>query len=272
MAESLDCLLFAVHYLDQQMNLLADGIQKLHLTKKRNEANSLRLQQHVATLETTLKDARIQENLKVGRQKSIKLDIQKTEQKLYSVKTPRELDALNHQKAKLESDLSEVEDAILEIMEQIEETQDSLAKGKTELDEAIQVSQTFQKEMVDTEKDIKRRGGICLKRRHVLSQQLPQLHRDNYERILKSRGLAVAVIGAEQNCPCCSFEIPKSALATLSSGNGPVNCRECGVYLSWDFGNFGFQCASCGQNMHLADSARAMAMDEKISCQHCEGA
>jgi len=271
MSESLECLLMSVHYLDQRMAALAADLQRLALNRQENQKELKGLEARVQEIEARIKQSRLQENLLEGKRKSLALQDEKLKTKIYAVKTPRELDALNNQKAKLDSDVAEIEESLLEVMESLEGDQSTLEEVRARLGKVREEQEPFLNALADQEKSFKKQGGACLKRRAQLAEQLPVTNRDHYERVMKNRGKAVAAIGAEHNCPCCSFEIPKNSIATLSSGNGPVHCRECGIYLCWDFGNFGYQCSLCGQTLDLTDSARVMAQSGEVKCRHCEG-
>ena len=184
-----------------------DKLQRLGMQQKRHEGE-------VATVESRRKS---EEARKYGGQ----------------IRNEQQLEALNHELGSLRARKNELEDALLEIMEQIEELESLVATLKerhTEL--TAQVDQlTVARDHAAT--DIDAELITLTERRQAMAKDLPADVLDYYDELrAKKDGIGVAELRG-RTCAGCRLELTAIELEDVKadSQSGLARCEQCGRIL-----------------------------------------
>ena len=145
-----------------------------------------------------------------------------------SVTNPRELEAYQEERATLSDNQSEREDALLELMVQIEDAEESLE----------QASDLFERVNAEREAEIAdlQSGGQALSdqlpqlhdRRASLSAEYPPIALSVYESVRQLRGgQGAALVDRRGLCQGCRLVIPTNELQRVRAGQELVQCGSC---------------------------------------------
>jgi predicted nucleic acid-binding Zn-ribbon protein len=153
------------------------------------------------------------------------------EKKLFSgdIKNPKELSNLQHEVEVLKAKRNQMEEKALEIMEQVELGETSVAGTSRELEKVKAEWQRQQQALADSIERIKAAlADLKGKRQLLLGELSPQVV-ELYQGLRKERGTAVARV--EQGiCRGCRISLPITELQQARSGN-LVKCSSCGRIL-----------------------------------------
>jgi predicted nucleic acid-binding Zn-ribbon protein len=153
------------------------------------------------------------------------------EKKLFSgdIKNPKELSSLQHEVEVLKAKRNQMEEKALEIMEQVELDETSVAGTSRELEKVQAEWQRQQQALADSIARLKAvLADLKGKRQLILGELSPQVVK-LYEGLKKERGTAVARV--EQGiCRGCRISLPTTELQQARSGN-LVKCSSCGRIL-----------------------------------------
>lgn len=185
----------------------------------------------------------VQQKLDVGKEKRAELQhkqrsleaeiddlagkIKKGEDELYSgrIGNPKELSSLQHEVELLKTKRDGLETEDLELMEQVESVEASVAALKQEL---ALIAAEWQREQAQLQKDKVALGsGLndLNRKRQALAAEIASEAVTLYEHLRKNKGLAVARV--EQGiCHGCRISLPSSELQQARSGT-PVQCSSC---------------------------------------------
>lgn len=181
-----------------------------------------------------LAEARLSERM--GHRRDLELAIQQlrekiegVEQKLYegSVTNPRELAALDEERAMLQRQLGEQEEKLLEAMVQAEEAQAAREQAR-ELASRLEGERSALRQELQGQMETLEAELAALRReRSALTPQVPAQVLALYESLLKSRG-GHAVARVERNlCQGCRITLPETDLRRARSGQVIVQCNSC---------------------------------------------
>ena len=145
-----------------------------------------------------------------------------------SVTNPRELEAYQEERATLSDNQSEREDALLELMVQIEDAEESLE----------QAADIFERVNAEREAEIAdlQSGGQALSdqlpqlhdRRASLSAEYPPIALSVYESVRQLRGgQGAALVDRRGLCQGCRLVIPTNELQRVRAGQELVQCGSC---------------------------------------------
>ena len=153
------------------------------------------------------------------------------EKKLFSgdIKNPKELSSLQHEVEVLKAKRNQMEEKALEIMEQVELCETSVAGTGSELEKVKAEWQRQQQALSDSIERLKAvLADLKDKRQLLLGELSPQVV-ELYQGLRKERGTAVARV--EQGiCRGCRISLPTTELQQARSGN-LVKCSSCGRIL-----------------------------------------
>ena len=157
--------------------------------------------------------------------------VKAAEEQLYSgrIKNPKELASLQHEVELLKARRGQLENSALEIMSQVELTENNVADLSRELEKLeAEWQQQQQRLSVDIEVLRSKLSELEQKRR-LISAEIEPRATEVYERLRKSKGQAVARV--EQGiCRGCRISLPFSDLQQARSDN-LVPCSSCGRIL-----------------------------------------
>jgi len=149
------------------------------------------------------------------------------EEKLYGgrVGNPKELASLQHEVDSFKSKRTQLEDKVLEIMEQIEQAESSIASTTKEL-EALEADWQTQQQQLSSEMERLRLNVSDLNRkRKALSASIDPQAIVLYDELKKQKGTAVARV--EQGiCQGCHISLSAAQLQQVRTGN-LVQCSQC---------------------------------------------
>ncbi len=151
--------------------------------------------------------------------------------KLYSgqIKNPKELTNLQHEVDGLKARRDQLEDKTLEIMDQVESTEASVATKSSKL-KGLETEWHSQQQQLSTEMEqLKALASDLEHKRQLLSAKIDPQVIELYLKLQKQKGQAVAKV--EQGlCRGCRISLPTTKLRQARSGN-LVQCSSCGRIL-----------------------------------------
>jgi predicted nucleic acid-binding Zn-ribbon protein len=153
------------------------------------------------------------------------------EQQLYGGKitNPKELSSLLHEVTTMRARSDQLEDKTLEIIDQVESAEKSVAAATSQLKKLEDEWQRQQQQLDAEIEQHKTRLSDLNQKRQQLSQQINTPALTLYENIRQQKKQAVAKV--EQGiCRACRISLSASALQRARSGQ-PVQCSTCGRIL-----------------------------------------
>jgi len=153
------------------------------------------------------------------------------EEQLFSgrVKNPKELTNLQHEVETFKSHRDQLEEKALEIIDKVEQSEDSVAKIKSELAKLTAEWQRQQKQLNEEMESLKATLADLKGKRQRLVGEIDSEAFEFYQSLRKGKGIAVARV--EQGiCRGCRISLPTTDLQQARSGN-LVQCSSCGRIL-----------------------------------------
>lgn len=196
--------------------------ESLAVTRARNQ---------VATENQRLEELKKQQHSLEWDIDDITSKINPAEEKLYGgrVGNPKELASLQHEVEILKTKRSQLEDNVLEIMEQIELAESSVASNSNELTKLEAEWQNQQQQLSVKLDELKRAFADLQLKRQQLSASIEAQAIELYEKLRKQKGTAVAKV--EQGiCQGCRISLSAAQLQQVRSGN-LMQCSNCGRIL-----------------------------------------
>ena len=138
---------------------------------------------------------------------------QKYEGQLYQVKTNKEYSAVLLEIEEVKQEKSSIEEDILGLME----SQERIAAGI----------------LVERLRGVEAELTVVRSERVDLARQLQPRVLDDYDKILRHRGVAVAEVTKPNSCGGCRVTITPQRLQELRQQNALIHCESCGRYLYW---------------------------------------
>lgn len=163
----------------------------------------------------------------------VNLAIKKHQRQLFEVKTNKEYSAMLHEIASEKAKVSEYEEQILTIMEEIEAAAQAEALAKSELEkaqqEAARKKQELQQQAIIIESQLRETEA----ERQRLAALLPQELMAKYQRIAGGRnGLAVVPV-KDGTCGGCFANLPTKVTVEVHAMEEIITCEACGRILVW---------------------------------------
>jgi predicted nucleic acid-binding Zn-ribbon protein len=159
--------------------------------------------------------------------------INKFQGQLYQVKTNREYESLQHEIDALKEKSSQVEDAILELLEKMEKLSATVVEEESKLSEFRREADREKTELSTREEELSDRIAIKYDERKRLVVNLDDSLVARYDRIRERKaGLAVAAV---QNGACggCYRRIPPQEIQELKKMQRIIACEGCGRMIVW---------------------------------------
>lgn len=160
--------------------------------------------------------------------------ISATEEQLYSgkINNPKELSGLQHEVGTMKSKSDQLENKALEIIDQVEAAEASVAAATGDYQKLEKEWQRQQRQLTDEIEQLKTSLANLKQKRRQLAGQIDSPTIELYEKIRQQKKQAVAKV--EQGiCRACRISLSASALQRARSGQ-PVQCGTCGriLYIS----------------------------------------
>ena len=153
------------------------------------------------------------------------------EEKLYGgrISNPKELSSLQHEVEGLKSKRNQLEDKALEIMEQVEIAEASVANLNSELKRLEAEWQSQQQQLSNNMEELKGLRSDLKHKRQTLSADINSETIEFYDRLKKQKGTAVAKV--EQGlCRGCLISLSATQLQQARASS-LVQCSNCGRIL-----------------------------------------
>ena len=164
---------------------------------------------------------------------TVRTKLQQGREKMYggTITNVRELEGLSDEAALLEADLQKREEALLQLMEQLEGSATDLAEA--EQHHAFQTDQwnSDQEELTDRWQQLGEGLEDLESKRKETAAALPPTELKRYESLLTSKG-GVAVARVERGlCRGCLMTLPTHQMQKARMAREPVTCNSCGRLL-----------------------------------------
>lgn len=145
------------------------------------------------------------------------------------IKSPKELTNLQHEVEALKAKRDQLEEKALEIMDQVEQSEASIARISSELETLKAEWQRQQQQLSDEMEQVKAILSDLRQKWYLLSGEIEPQAVEFYQELRKEKGTAVARV--EQGiCRGCRISLPITELQRARSGN-LVQCSSCGRIL-----------------------------------------
>jgi len=153
------------------------------------------------------------------------------EETLFSgrIKNPKELTNLQHEVEALKAKRDQLEEKALEIIDQVEQSEASVARISSELETLKAEWQHQQQQLSDEVEQLKATLSDLRQKWQLLSAEIEPPTVEFYQELRKGKGTAVAKV--EQGiCRGCRISLPTTELQRARSGS-LVQCSSCGRIL-----------------------------------------
>ena len=153
------------------------------------------------------------------------------EETLFSgrIKNPKELTNLQHEVEALKAKRDQLEEKALEIIDQVEQSEASVARISSELETLKAEWQRQQQQLSDKVEQLKATLSDLRQKWQLLSAEIEPPTVEFYQELRKGKGTAVAKV--EQGiCRGCRISLPTTELQRARSGS-LVQCSSCGRIL-----------------------------------------
>jgi len=188
---------------------------KAQLESEQQRLEELKHQQHTAEWEIddiTTRIATAEESLFGGR-----------------IKNPKELASLQHEVETFKTRRDGLEEKALEVIDQVEQAEASLAEIKSRLEGLTADWQRQQKQLAEEQARLEAAIAELKQKRQLLSEQIEPQAVELYQALKKGKGRAVARV--EQGiCRGCRISLPTTDLQR-ARGSNLVQCSSCGRIL-----------------------------------------
>ncbi len=151
----------------------------------------------------------------------------KLQGQLMQLKTNKEYAAMQHEIATIKSDNSLIEDAILQILDRVEEATQAREAQKQKLAE---VQQSFDQEKQRIQKaidEIEGQIGELERDRKTYTPEIPKEFLDVYERILAARDGVAIVAVTNSSCGGCNQRMPPQVINQIMMKSELIICESC---------------------------------------------
>ncbi len=209
-----------IFHWEDELESIPEHIRSLE-SEYKNKTNSLK------ALEDGSKALQVKRNEKEVELETREVAIKKYQSQLNQVKTNKEYAALQEEIGRARADNSLIEEAILNLFDQIDAETKKIAKEREYLkEEEVRVGQ--EKARLDQEVSrIKQETEKLKSQRSELASGIDKGMLTKYERIVKNRnGLAVVYVAGDA-CQGCFRVLPPQVINEIKIGSGLVFCDNC---------------------------------------------
>jgi predicted nucleic acid-binding Zn-ribbon protein len=189
--------------------------------------------QTVEAAKTRLEAARKSQRTKEKDLEDNRVKRQKYEGQLYQVKTNKEYSAVLAEIEEVKQEKARIEEEILSFMEQQEravaDVKDAEARFKAREAQGRSEEAALAEKLRDAEADL----ALVRSERVQVAREVPSSVLDDYDKILRHRGVAVVEVTRPNFCGGCHVTMTPQRLQELRQQNALIHCESCGRYLYW---------------------------------------
>jgi uncharacterized protein len=139
--------------------------------------------------------------------------------------------ALAHEIETCQTDIRNIEDKEIELMEQAEQAEKEVVVFTRELDEAKKLADELVAKLGEREENLRQELAALETNRGELAAAVDSGVRGRYERLVKSKGENV-VVGVQHGvCGGCHMKLPAQILVACQAHQEVVSCTNCGRIL-----------------------------------------
>jgi predicted nucleic acid-binding Zn-ribbon protein len=230
-----------VHSELEQLLVLQDRQQKIRQIQ--NEIKTLPLQRKSLESQLASSVASVEALKQKGRQvevdrKKLELDvgtrtdsIAKLRTQQYETRKNDEFQAMGHEIERYEGEISKIEDAELELMEQADKLKVELG---AEEKKAAATKESISRQLVDLDeksKTLESRLEALKKEGAELSTKIDEDLLDRFNRLFESKGDAAVVAIEHGICTGCHMKVTTATAMSVKAGKEIVSCEQCGRIL-----------------------------------------
>ncbi|HDZ77370.1 MAG TPA: hypothetical protein ENH41_04735 [Candidatus Omnitrophica bacterium] len=161
-------------------------------------------------------------------------NMKKLQGQLYQLKTNKEYTAMMKEMDGLKADNSRIEDAILDIMLQLDVLKNDVNKEKTALDEKEKVLNAEKIKLSDEQKGIDQKMAVLNGKHKQIAENIDRKILKIYERILKGKdGLALVKV-IDGSCQGCFMNVRPQTVNEIRMYERIITCEMCSRILYED--------------------------------------
>ena len=227
-------LLVELQGLDTHIFRFEDELESIPETIRKREEEFKEKNSSLKKLEDDLKALVMKRKEKEGDLEAKEGTIRKYQQQLNQVKTNKEYSALQEEIGRVKADNSIIEEAILNIFDEIDAGNKKIVKEKDFLKSEEAKFNEEKKRLIEESNRIKAELEALKKQREELAAKVDKTILKKYERIIKNKdGLAVVTI-ANEACQGCFRVMPPQVVNEIKMNNELVFCENCARILYLD--------------------------------------
>jgi len=222
--------LYQLQDIELEIESNEQALQQIASQLGKNQA-VVRVQTKLAQEQQCLEELKRQQHSAEWEIDDITTKLSTAEEQLYSgrIRSPKELASLQHEVEGLKAKRDQLEDKALEIMEQVEHTEASVAAISDELKIVEAEWQSLQQQLSTDMERLKTILADLKQKQQLHLTKIDHQAVDFYYELKKQKGQAVAKV--EQGiCRGCRISLPTTELQRARSGN-LVQCGSCGRLL-----------------------------------------
>jgi len=155
----------------------------------------------------------------------------KLDERKLSVKTEKELLAIEHELEKINSERDTLENDLLEKMETLSEKENESASKKQELETAASQSDSDIQMLNDEIDGMLQNISNNEKLFEDSITGVAKEYQSKFRKLIQSKDGKAIVPLEDRNCGGCHFEIPMHLALEIAKGNSLISCTNCGKYL-----------------------------------------
>lgn len=183
----------------------------------------------LAALEQQLHDAERSQGRLDGDLSTLSEKIAREEKKLYggTVANPKELEGLQEELRSLGRQRDELETALLEAMETVDESRQKVNETAARTAEAQAVRDAKEQVLADKIRDLEERVAAQEKTREKVAAGVAPELRELYEKVRQQKGGVAVGEVHDAICGACRVELPAEELDRMLNADGVWRCPQC---------------------------------------------
>ncbi|WP_309382691.1 zinc ribbon domain-containing protein [Cerasicoccus frondis] len=176
------------------------------------------------------------------RRKDLDNDVKSAEEQIVKYKNQQllvkkndEYQALTHEIEQTEAKVSDLEEAEIGLMLEIDEGNEAYAKTKAESDERLQLFRDEIETLKDRDQTLKGQVDAVKAEVAAAEAQCAQKYLESYKRVKMRRPKPIYVAPIEEHkCGGCHLKVSSETESATRQQNEPVHCENCGRVVYWE--------------------------------------
>jgi len=219
--------------LDLQINSIEERLKEIPLKIQEKWKKVREKEEEVSRIKKEIEKTILQRKEKELELETNQQTIKKYQVQLYQVKTNKEYASLLHEIEDLKRKNSLLEDEIIELMEKTESGEEVLQREKEELEKLKEKVKNEEEEGKKEMEKLKKEEDELMEKKNALAKEVRGDLLNRYEKLIKSRGTALAKV-INGVCGGCHLQLPPQVVSEVRSGRKVVTCERCSRILYWE--------------------------------------